>query len=102
MERKAKKDEDGDEDGGERRDGRNRSGLCAIEANNRGEGRFRNDQPASTTAWIRMGWGQQRIDMTECSGESRRGGGAAHKTGWRGWGRGVRNGDSRESVVRLL
>jgi len=43
MERKAKKDKDGDEDGGGRRDGRNRSGFCAIEANNRGEGRFRND-----------------------------------------------------------
>jgi len=57
MERKAKKDKDRDEDGGERRDGRNRSGFCAIEANNRGEERIHKDQPASTNAWIRMGWG---------------------------------------------
>jgi len=52
MERKAKKDGDGDGDG----DGGNGE-MGETEANNRGEGRFRNDQLASTTAWIRMGWG---------------------------------------------
>jgi len=30
--------------------------ATAIEVNNREEGGFCNDQPASTNAWIRMGW----------------------------------------------
>jgi len=79
-----------------------RVSATAIEANNRGEGRFRNDQPASTTAWIRMGWG-----TTETRDDGVWWGSAGAEEGWHikrdGGGRKrFRNGDNRKSVVGLM
>jgi len=62
----------------------------------RGEGKPRNDEPASRTARIRMSW-----ETTENGGEQRRRRGGIYK-GWRRWGRGVRNGNSKEYIVRSL
>jgi len=50
------------------------SATALVEANNKGEGSFRTDQPASTTAWIRM---RRETTETEC-------GGWGERRGWRG------------------
>jgi len=57
---------------------------AAIKANNRERGgSVTTNQLAQLcrSEWVGK---QQRIEKTVCDGESRRGGGLAHKTGW-GW-----------------